>query len=154
MVNGHSKTGCKNRLQTQTARLPGNEKNNEKTTKKALNSQELRASYRGGEGGIRTRGKFYPSYAFQAYDLNRSSTSPSGMYCSLGQWLFRSNDSSALKLVAAYAVNTWTIGRKAFKNVLLKHSESRYVLLGIGGHDLGNTEASAGRPLGQSLVVR
>jgi hypothetical protein len=104
-----------------------------KTTKKALNSQELRASYRGGEGGIRTRGKFYPSYAFQAYDLNRSSTSPSGMYCSLGQWSFRSNDSLALKLVAAYAVNTWTIGRKAFKNVLLEHSESRYVLLALAG---------------------
>jgi hypothetical protein len=30
----------------------------------------------GGEGGIRTRGKFYPSHAFQACDLNRSSTSP------------------------------------------------------------------------------
>jgi hypothetical protein len=71
------------------------------------------------------------------------------MYCSLGQWLFRSNDSLALKLVAAYAVNTWTIWRKAFKNVLLKHSESRYVLLGIGGHDLGNTVASAGWPLGR-----
>jgi hypothetical protein len=71
------------------------------------------------------------------------------MYCSLGQWSFRSNDSLALKLVAAYAVNTWTIGRKAFKNVLLEHSESLYVLLGIGGHDLGNTEASACRPLGR-----
>jgi len=55
------------------------------------------------------------------------------MYCSLGQWLFRSNDSPALKLVAAYAVNTWTIGRKAYKNVLLKHSESRYVLLALAG---------------------
>ncbi len=30
----------------------------------------------GGEGGIRTRGGFYPSHAFQACDLNRSSTSP------------------------------------------------------------------------------
>jgi hypothetical protein len=30
----------------------------------------------GGEGGIRTRGKFDPSHAFQACDLNRSSTSP------------------------------------------------------------------------------
>ena len=35
----------------------------------------------GGEGGIRTRGGFYPSHAFQACDLNRSSTSPvSGLY--------------------------------------------------------------------------
>ena len=32
----------------------------------------------GGEGGIRTRGGFYPSHAFQACDLNRSSTSPVG----------------------------------------------------------------------------
>ena len=30
----------------------------------------------GGEGGIRTRGEFYPTHAFQACDLNRSSTSP------------------------------------------------------------------------------
>jgi hypothetical protein len=30
----------------------------------------------GGEGGIRTRGKFDPTHAFQACDLNRSSTSP------------------------------------------------------------------------------
>ena len=30
----------------------------------------------GGEGGIRTRGKFYPTHAFQACDLNHSSTSP------------------------------------------------------------------------------
>jgi hypothetical protein len=30
----------------------------------------------GGEGGIRTRGGFYPSHAFQACDLNHSSTSP------------------------------------------------------------------------------
>ena len=30
----------------------------------------------GGAGGIRTRGGFYPSHAFQACDLNRSSTSP------------------------------------------------------------------------------
>ena len=30
----------------------------------------------GGEGGIRTRGGFDPSHAFQACDLNRSSTSP------------------------------------------------------------------------------
>ena len=43
----------------------------------------------GGEGGIRTRGGFYPSHAFQACDLNRSSTSPvpaivavgNGVYC-------------------------------------------------------------------------
>ena len=30
----------------------------------------------GGEGGIRTRGGFYPTHAFQACDLNHSSTSP------------------------------------------------------------------------------
>ena len=30
----------------------------------------------GGRGGIRTRGGFNPTYAFQAYDLNRSSTLP------------------------------------------------------------------------------
>ena len=30
----------------------------------------------GGEGGIRTRGGYNPSHAFQACDLNRSSTSP------------------------------------------------------------------------------
>src|ERR1700712_3119525 len=36
-------------------------------------------SLTGGEGGIRTRGGFYPSHAFQACDLNRSSTSPERM---------------------------------------------------------------------------
>jgi hypothetical protein len=37
----------------------------------------------GGEGGIRTRGKFDPTHAFQACDLNRSSTSPeSSAICS------------------------------------------------------------------------
>ena len=30
----------------------------------------------GGAGGIRTRGGFYPTHAFQACDLNRSSTAP------------------------------------------------------------------------------
>jgi hypothetical protein len=30
----------------------------------------------GGAGGIRTRGGFDPSHAFQACDLNRSSTAP------------------------------------------------------------------------------
>ena len=33
----------------------------------------------GGEGGIRTRGRFNPTHAFQACDLNRSSTSPEGL---------------------------------------------------------------------------
>ena len=37
---------------------------------------EALISIPGGEGGIRTRGGFYPSHAFQACDLNRSSTSP------------------------------------------------------------------------------
>ena len=32
--------------------------------------------FSGGRGGIRTRGGFNPTYAFQAYDLNRSSTLP------------------------------------------------------------------------------
>jgi hypothetical protein len=36
----------------------------------------------GGSGGIRTRGGFDPSYAFQAYDLNRSSTDPATYYSS------------------------------------------------------------------------
>ena len=35
-----------------------------------------RAARIGGEGGIRTRGGYNPSHAFQACDLNRSSTSP------------------------------------------------------------------------------
>ena len=30
----------------------------------------------GGAGGIRTRGGFNPTHAFQACDLNRSSTAP------------------------------------------------------------------------------
>jgi hypothetical protein len=54
--------------------------------KKSPEFVKIQGLYFGGEGGIRTRGKFYPSYAFQAYDLNRSSTSPSGLYCSL-RWL-------------------------------------------------------------------
>ena len=32
----------------------------------------------GGAGGIRTRGGFYPTHAFQACDLNHSSTAPEG----------------------------------------------------------------------------
>jgi len=36
----------------------------------------------GGRGGIRTRGRNNPTYAFQAYDLNRSSTLPLACYCS------------------------------------------------------------------------
>ena len=36
----------------------------------------------GGRGGIRTRGRYNPTYAFQAYDLNRSSTLPQDFYCS------------------------------------------------------------------------
>ena len=39
----------------------------------------------GGEGGIRTRGRFNPTHAFQACDLNRSSTSPE-------YWIIRPND--------------------------------------------------------------
>ena len=42
----------------------------------ALRGETHRARWDGGEGGIRTRGGFYPSHAFQACDLNRSSTSP------------------------------------------------------------------------------
>ena len=34
----------------------------------------------GGEGGIRTRGGYNPSHAFQACDLNRSSTSPMALF--------------------------------------------------------------------------
>ena len=33
-------------------------------------------NYSGGEGGIRTRVRLSPKHAFQACDLNRSSTSP------------------------------------------------------------------------------
>ena len=36
----------------------------------------------GGRGGIRTRGGYNPTYAFQAYDLNRSSTLPQAHDCS------------------------------------------------------------------------
>jgi hypothetical protein len=36
----------------------------------------MRFAISGGEGGIRTRGGYNPSHAFQACDLNRSSTSP------------------------------------------------------------------------------
>ena len=39
-------------------------------------------SITGGRGGIRTRGRYNPTYAFQAYDLNRSSTLPLVCYCS------------------------------------------------------------------------
>jgi hypothetical protein len=71
--------------------------------------------FNGGEGGIRTRGKFYPSYAFQAYDLNRSSTSPGGLYCSAGGWWCRvvglGEFSGALYLIAARAMLCWAYGR-------------------------------------------
>ena len=42
----------------------------------------------GGRGGIRTRGGFNPTYAFQAYDLNRSSTLPIAFDCSSAETVF------------------------------------------------------------------
>ena len=45
-----------------------------------------RARLSGGESGIRTRGRFNPTHAFQACDLNHSSISPGGASIATGSW--------------------------------------------------------------------
>ena len=64
----------------------------------------------GGRGGIRTRGRFNPTYAFQAYDLNRSSTLPLARYCSAAVKRCFSNCSIVTNLSALAWVDSSTTG--------------------------------------------